>query len=129
MPEPQPTLAASLSTQQHPTGVMAPSARLGHLVRLLVLATGAIAVGCSNAAIEPLTKPANTVDDRLTVAGRVCTSPPDNTGFPVKVVLIVDQSGSMCVSDPPGSQASSGFCELFALGVPPTTTQPARFGL
>jgi hypothetical protein len=43
----------------------------------------------------------------------------------VKVVLVVDQSGSMCISDPPGSQESTGFCEMYST-VPPGVTQPAR---
>jgi len=33
------------------------------------------------------------------------TAPANPAGFPVKVVLVIDESGSMCVSDPPGSVA------------------------
>ena len=84
-----------------------------------------LAMSCSDVFIEPRTKQQTNVDDRLALTGRVCTAPPDPTGFPVKVVLIVDQSGSMCVSDPPGSQESSGFCEMYAT-VPPGVRQPAR---
>ena len=80
---------------------------------------------CTNAFLEPLQSQATNVDDRLSIAGRVCTSRPDPTGFPVKVVFVVDQSGSMCVSDPPGSQGSPGFCEMYAV-VPPGVTQPGR---
>lgn len=93
------------------------------LLRLAVLATTFAA--CSDVFIEPKQKDVTNVDDRLTISGEVCTSPPDPTGFPVKVVLIVDQSGSMCISDPPGSQESSGFCEMYAT-VPPGVTQPGR---
>lgn len=81
--------------------------------------------GCSDAFLQPRSLDVNHVDDRLSIAGHVCTADPDQTGFPVKVVLIVDQSGSMCVSDPPGSQESTGFCEMYAV-VPPGITQPAR---
>jgi len=81
--------------------------------------------GCSDAFLQPRSADMNHVDDRLSIAGHVCTTDPDPTGFPVKVVLIVDQSGSMCVSDPPGSQESTGFCEMYAV-VPPGITQPAR---
>lgn len=81
--------------------------------------------GCSDALIEKRQIEDINVDDRLAVSGRVCTSPSDPSGFPVKVVLIVDQSGSMCISDPPGSQESSGFCEMYST-VPPGVTQPAR---
>lgn len=82
-------------------------------------------LGCTDALLEKQALKDSNVDDRLTLTGRVCTAKPDPTGFPVKVVLIVDQSGSMCVSDPPGSQESSGFCEMYAT-VPPGVTQPGR---
>ncbi len=95
------------------------------LVRLVLAAQLMAAFGCTDVFIEPRTQQVTNVDDRLSVTGRVCTAPPDPTGFPVKVVLIVDQSGSMCVSDPPGSQESSGFCEMYAT-VPAGIRQPAR---
>ena len=84
-----------------------------------------VAVGCSDALVEKRQVADINVDDKLGIAGRVCTAPPDPSGFPVKVVLIVDQSGSMCISDPPGSQGSPGFCEMYGT-VPPGVTQPAR---
>lgn len=86
---------------------------------------GLMLVGCSDALVEKRQIDDINVDDKLSVAGRVCTAVPDPTGFPVKVVLIVDQSGSMCISDPPGSQGSPGFCEMYST-VPPGVTQPAR---
>ncbi|GMU60808.1 MAG: hypothetical protein AMXMBFR34_25710 [Myxococcaceae bacterium] len=99
------------------------------LLRLSVLAmlpgAALFFAACSDVFIEPRQKEVTNVDDRLTISGEVCTSQPDPTGFPVKVVLIVDQSGSMCISDPPGSQESSGFCEMYAT-VPPGVTQPGR---
>ncbi|MFT3843187.1 MAG: VWA domain-containing protein [Myxococcaceae bacterium] len=84
---------------------------------------------CTDAAIEHQPAADINVDDKLTLQGQVCTSPPDPSGFPVKVVLIVDQSGSMCVSDPPGSQGVMGFCEqadalIERFGALPT--EPAR---
>jgi hypothetical protein len=82
---------------------------------------------CTEAFIEKKSKDAINVDDRLSISGRVCTERPDRNGFPVKVVLVVDQSGSMCVSDPPGSQESNGFCEMAAASLNVTgSTQPAR---
>lgn len=86
---------------------------------------GLMLVGCSDALVEKRQIDDINVDDKLSVAGRVCTAVPDPSGFPVKVVLIVDQSGSMCISDPPGSQGSPGFCEMYST-VPPGVTQPAR---
>lgn len=82
-------------------------------------------LACSDPLLQKRTTDDINVDNRLTVAGRVCTSPPDPSGFPVKVVLIVDQSGSMCISDPPGAQESTGFCQMYAT-IPPGVTQPAR---
>lgn len=84
-----------------------------------------LASACSDVFIEARSQQVTNIDDRLAITGRVCTEPPDPTGFPVKVVFIVDQSGSMCVSDPPGSQESSGFCEMYAT-VPAGIRQPAR---
>ncbi|MFT3709946.1 MAG: VWA domain-containing protein [Archangium sp.] len=86
---------------------------------------GFLLIGCSDALVEKRQVDDINVDDKLGVSGRVCTSLPDPSGFPVKVVLIVDQSGSMCISDPPGSQQSPGFCEMYST-VPPGVTQPAR---
>jgi hypothetical protein len=97
----------------------------------LATATLAVAVvlsSCTNAALEkPALKP-GTLDNHLTLTGRICTQPPDPSGFPVRVVFLVDQSGSMCISDPPGSQGAPGLCEqLVAMGiVPANLTTPAR---
>jgi hypothetical protein len=82
---------------------------------------------CSDNFLEPKQEMPSNIDDRLALKGTVCTSMPDPNGFPVKVVLIVDQSGSMCISDPPGSQGAPGFCETalapIAATLPP---EPAR---
>jgi hypothetical protein len=92
-----------------------------------VLVTAAL-FSCTDALVEPTRLLPSQADDRLALMGRVCTAPPDPGGFPVKVVIVVDQSGSMCVSDPPGSQGGSGFCERAAVQaiVPPGVTEPAR---
>ena len=62
----------------------------------------AAASSCTDAFIEPTRIESTQVDNRLELKGRVCTSPARASDFPVKVILLVDQSGSMCVSDPPG---------------------------
>lgn len=82
---------------------------------------------CTEALLQPQPVTESTLDDRLQLRGKVCTNRPDPSSFPVKVVFLIDSSGSMCVSDGPGSQASSGFCEqvgatLAAQGI----TQPGR---
>jgi hypothetical protein len=83
---------------------------------------------CTDALVQPFSAGVLNADDRLTLRGRVCSPPADPSGFPVKVVFIVDQSGSMCVSDPPGSQEGNGFCDRADIQaiIPPGVTQPAR---
>lgn len=66
---------------------------------------------CTDVPVQLPTALKSTLDDRLSVRGRVCTALPDPDNFPVKIIFLVDSSGSMCVSDPPGAQASAGFCE------------------
>ncbi len=95
--------------------------------RASLLFTACCTMACADAFIEKKSKEAVNVDDRLALSGRVCTDRPDPSGFPVKVVFVVDQSGSMCVSDPPGAQASNGFCQNAAATVNVTgVTEPAR---
>ncbi|MCP3105042.1 VWA domain-containing protein [Myxococcus sp. K15C18031901] len=101
------------------------------LVRVPLFAAGLLAAGllsCSDSMLESKVDPLSQLDDRLTLQGRVCTRPPSPSGFPVKVVVVIDESGSMCVSDPPGAQMDSGFCqraEVQAI-IPPGVTEPAR---
>jgi hypothetical protein len=65
--------------------------------------------------------------DTVTLNGTLCTSPPDPSSFPVKVVLLVQQSGSMCILDPPGSQGTGGFCETALAPIASSLpTEPAR---
>jgi hypothetical protein len=99
--------------------------------RLPLLAAGLLASGllsCTDSLLEPKAEQQSQLDDRLTLQGRVCTRPPNPSGFPVKVVVVIDESGSMCISDPPGAQLDSGFCqraEVQAI-IPPGVTEPAR---
>ncbi|WP_426749321.1 cell-cell cohesion protein MtsD [Myxococcus sp. Y35] len=101
------------------------------LVRTSLLAVGLLASGlwsCSDAMLESRVDAISNLDDRLTLQGRVCTRPPSPSGFPVKVVVVIDESGSMCVSDPPGSQLDNGFCqrrEILDI-IPEGVTEPAR---
>lgn len=100
-----------------------------HLNPRMLMAAGLLAASlaaCTDTLVEPLTVDQSLQDDRLTLKGHVCTAPSNPAGFPVKVVLVIDQSGSMCVSDPPGSQEGSGFCEQVAVALPPGVTKPAR---
>ena len=47
----------------------------------------------------------NVVDDRLRVVGEVCTDPPEATDFPVKILFMIDGSGSMQFVDNPTRRA------------------------
>lgn len=59
-----------------------------------------------------------------TDGGEPCTPKSQRGDWPVKVVFVVQNTGSMCVADAPGSTGASGLCETIA---PPTgVTQPAR---
>jgi hypothetical protein len=82
-------------------------------LRRVALAAVLVA-GCSEAGIQPIDdQPNNLVDDLLQVQGTVCTSDPTEAVFPVKILLIVDTSGSMQFTDPssatnnPGRQAAA----------------------
>ncbi|MBI3178707.1 MAG: VWA domain-containing protein, partial [Deltaproteobacteria bacterium] len=67
------------------------------LLRLLVL----FAVACSDVPIEVIQPEVtrNTVDNELSLTGSYCTSPAGDVDYPVKVMFIVDGSGSLQFSD------------------------------
>ncbi len=45
------------------------------------------------------------VDDKLVIEGEVCTEPPEPTDFPVKILFVIDGSGSMQFVDIPSRRA------------------------
>ncbi len=55
----------------------------------------------------------------VAVSGRVCTAPTAPNAFPVKVVLLIDQSSAMCLTDPGGPGNGTPLCNLFADGGTP----------
>ncbi|MBI2892011.1 MAG: VWA domain-containing protein [Deltaproteobacteria bacterium] len=64
---------------------------------LVLLAAGA----CSNAGLEPVPQDElGTFDNILEVEGQYCTDPEIQVAFPVKVLLVVDRSGSWQFTDP-----------------------------
>lgn len=83
----------------------------------------AAVASCADAVLDPQAKAIDSVDDRLTLTGTVCTEAPATSDFPVKILFLVDKSGSMCITDPPGSQAQNGFCSAHR---PPGVTEPGR---
>ncbi len=63
---------------------------------------------CTDVGLEPVDKDqTKTVDDLITISGKVCTSDPDDVEFPVKILLIVDASGSMQFTDPSTSNTTN----------------------
>jgi hypothetical protein len=86
--------------------------RVGAAVLLANLGVGLLS--CNDTKVEPLPVAVTALDDRITLTGRVCTHKPAVADFPVKVLFLIDKSGSMCVTDPPGSQSSSqSLCQNF----------------
>jgi VWA domain-containing protein/thrombospondin type 3 repeat protein len=61
---------------------------------------------CSGAGLQPIDDvKVNVVDDLLELHGTVCTDPPEATNFPVKILFIIDGSGSMQFTDMPAKRA------------------------
>ncbi len=63
----------------------------------------AAVLGCFGCAKDPLEKvppPVVTLDNELAIQGEVCASPPADAVFPVKILFLVDVSGSLVVTDP-----------------------------
>jgi uncharacterized protein YegL len=73
------------------------------LSRLWVLlgALAVILVACTNADLERVPPAQQVLHDKFTVTGEFCTGIPDPAEFPVRILFIVDVSGSMSISDPP----------------------------
>lgn len=77
--------------------------------------------GCGNLVTQGEVLSQLAVDD----AGVPCTPKTDEKNWPVKVMFVIENSGRMCVIDPPGTTGSQGFCE--SLPIPRTATAPGRF--
>lgn len=63
---------------------------------------------CTEAGLQPLIDDAVLyVDDKLTVAGQFCTSPSDEVAFPVKLLIVIDQSASLQCTDPANNRLTA----------------------
>lgn len=73
------------------------------LAALLLFAAGA---GCSDTDLEHVPAPevVDRWDNKIEIRGEVCTSPPEELRFPMRILFIVDTSSSMEVVDPPDPQ-------------------------
>ena len=68
------------------------------------------AIACSKAGLQPVEQETGEiVDDRLDITGSVCTSVPSDVNFPVKIMFIVDTSGSMQFTDPSDQNTTTNF--------------------
>jgi hypothetical protein len=55
---------------------------------------------CSEAGLQPIPEPIDYVNDKLSVTGQFCSSPADEVAFPVKILIVMDQSASLQCTDP-----------------------------
>lgn len=95
-------------------------------MRHLLLAAVSVVAACNPVSQGDVfaTLPAEVVT--VTDAGTPCTPAQDRANWPTRVVFVVQNSGAMCIVDPPGSQESAGFCEQVASSLPGTQTTPGR---
>lgn len=56
---------------------------------------------CTDAELEQGPSELSHRDDKIEIRGEICTSPPDELRFPMRILFIVDTSSSMDVVDPP----------------------------
>jgi hypothetical protein len=72
-----------------------------HTATLLLLPSLTGLEACSNASLEPVQAEGPAVfDDKLQLRGSICTNPPGDEFFPVKILFAIDTSDSMRVTDP-----------------------------
>ncbi|MCA9671139.1 MAG: VWA domain-containing protein [Myxococcales bacterium] len=79
-------------------------------LRTLVLAAFALLLlaACSDAGLQPTeVDDGEVVDDKLEIRGEVCAKDDKETKFPVKIMFIVDASGSMQFTDPSDANTTS----------------------
>ena len=95
-------------------------------MRHLLLAAVSVVAACNPVSQGDVfaTIPAEVVT--VTDAGTPCTPAQDRANWPVRMVFVVQNSGAMCIVDPPGSQGAAGFCEQASTFLPGTQTQPGR---
>ena len=61
----------------------------------LFFGAGLLLTACTDARLQPLIDDGVLyVDDKLAIEGQFCTSSADEVAFPVKLVIVIDQSAS-----------------------------------
>jgi len=66
----------------------------------IAVATQLASAGCTDAQLQGVVKTTIPADNKLSLSGEFCTQPPDPSQFPVRILFVVDISGSMAISDP-----------------------------
>jgi uncharacterized protein (TIGR03382 family) len=66
----------------------------------MVLAIAVGVLGCTDVDVYRLSQPPPLPEDKITLEGTYCASDPESLTFPVKILFIMDDSGSMSESDP-----------------------------
>ncbi|MEL6342214.1 MAG: hypothetical protein AAFV53_03725 [Myxococcota bacterium] len=79
--------------------------RLEQAILAVGLSAGLFA--CSDARLQPLSGEVTYADDRLAVSGEFCLSPPEEIAFPVKLLIVIDQSASLQCTDPGNARLSA----------------------
>jgi len=77
-------------------------------MRLALVSALLVTLSCTNQKLVPITgdKPVP-VDDLLELDAQFCTRPAADVAFPVKLMLVVDTSGSMQFTDQPGLRVNA----------------------
>lgn len=75
-------------------------------VRGLLLAPLAL-LACTDAGLQPVGESVTYVDNQLAVSGEFCSSPPDEVTFPVKLLIMMDQSASLQCMDPTNARLAA----------------------
>lgn len=68
--------------------------------RFLAVWVALITFSCTDAGLQLVPDDVTYVDDKLSVQGEFCTSPADEVVFPVKILIVIDQSASLQCTDP-----------------------------
>jgi hypothetical protein len=67
---------------------------------LLVISAILAVSSCTDAGLQPMPQEIQTYDDKLQISGEFCTNPADEVSFPVKLLIVMDQSASLQCTDP-----------------------------
>lgn len=77
-------------------GFRAAAAQVAAALGLCLLTTA-----CSDAGLQPAERPGSALlDNLLRLSGNICVDDPEKTSYPVKILFVIDASGSMQFTDP-----------------------------